>query len=616
MTVLGGVAGSADDPRRVVSAILAGQHIYAHGPPEIEVSEHATFGASGARYLAVNPRWLLVADARLDNALELAKAVGIESPQSTSMTEILLAAWDKWGEDCFQYVLGDFALAIYDREIRSLTLARDATGQRPLFYKSTNGTTAFASMPSGLVQIFQQSGPNLAVLARHQANLLQADSQSFFTGIERVMPGEVVRFTGGNVDRRLHWQPTIHPERDDGTRDYVGAYRQLLDTAVGSRIPEGNDAFGCHLSSGYDSSAVTGTAARLVDPARLTAFTSAPLSGSDAQVIRHRFSDESSLAAETVRMHGIRHVIIRETEPLFDVIERQVELFQSPQFNPFNMIWWTEIRRRATELGIDTILTGEIGNLTLNASGLRTLSALVASGQWRRWWREASLGVQRSDIRWRGVLVTSFQPWLPLGVWRRLRQAVLGIPPAEELSFLQRHWYERLRPELDAPLATGDPYQDRLDLIRLVDPGAHRKAAAADGIEELDPMSDRRLIEFSLQLPYEKLFQDGQPRPLARAALRDRVPASVLDMQIRGLQGTDWHLRISQQMAREVLERIGPHPLVGDLLDLAKLRAAIEKWPSGDWNSYPILRKYRDGVTGALATGLFLICFGANCGRA
>lgn len=609
MTAIGGVVGAAADLPRLCSSILAAQRPYGAQSTSIEIGPAAALGTSADGSVAGDGRWLVVADSRLDNAGEVARAVGLGT---ASDAQLLLAAWTKWGEDALQRILGDFAFAVYDRASRKLSLARDPTGQRPLFYKSTNGATAFASMPSGLADIFARSGPNLGLLARTHADLPHRDEQSFFEGIQRVLPGEVVHVDGHSTVRRLYWQPCIEPQPNDSGEDYVEPYRALLDTAVVARMAGRSNPFGCHLSSGFDSSAVTGTAARLLhDPNELIAFTAAPLPGSDGQLPRHRFADESRLATETARMHGLRHVIVRETAPLFDVIERQTERMQAPQLSPFNLAWGTEIRRRASELGIDTILTAEIGNLTLNASGLRTLSRLVASGDWGRWWREASLAVRRSDMRWRGVILNSFGPWLPRAAWTGLRRAFLGIPDSGEICFIRPDWLRQFEGGAGPVRPGGDPYGDRLDVIRLNDLGLYRKAAEADGIEERDPMSDRRIIEFSLRLPHDQLFRDGQPRPLARAALSDRVPPSVLNLKRRGMQGTDWHLRIDQQKARDVLEGIAPNPLVQELLDLPKLRRAIDDWPTGDWNHYRVFLKYRDRLTGALATGIFLTRFSA-----
>lgn len=211
--------------------------------------------------------------------------------------------------------------------------------------------------------------------------------------------------------------------------------------------------------------------------------------------------------------------------------------------------------------------------------------------------------------------MTSFEPWMPAAMRSSIRQIFQQIPPAEEMAFLRGHWDRQVRSEAAGNLSTGNPYRDRLNVIRLNDLGLHRKAAEAEGLSERDPMSDRRLIEFSLTLPYEQLFKDGVPRPLARRALSDRVPQSVLNLQLRGMQGADWHLRVSQQEAHQVFETISANAEVDELLDLPKLSAAIDAWPTGDWNSYRVFRTYRDGVIGALALGIFLVRFNEICRR-
>jgi asparagine synthase (glutamine-hydrolysing) len=151
-------------------------------------------------------------------------------------------------------------------------------------------------------------------------------------------------------------------------------------------------------------------------------------------------------------------------------------------------------------------------------------------------------------------------------------------------------------------------YRDRLEVIRRNDSGAMRKPAfAQSGIVEIDPMADRRLVEFSLTLPPDQLLRNGQSRPLARAALADRVPAEVLNSPVRGLQSADWYLRFKQSDAWGVLEEVEPHPAVRDLLDLRQIRRAIEDWPDRDWESRDNGAKYRNGLMSALAVGIFLI---------
>jgi len=257
-------------------------------------------------------------------------------------------------------------------------------------------------------------------------------------------------------------------------------------------------------------------------------------------------------------------------------------------------------------VGAKTMLTGELGNLSLNPGGLANLATYLQAGRWPQWWNEAKASLRRSDVRLRGVLMNSFWPWMPEAGETFLKRRFLGVSGAPETTFLCPEWL-RWSQAAPRPLRVRDSAALRLQMIRRHEVGTVRKAAIADaGVEELDPMADRRLIEFGLRLPPEHLFRDGVARPLARTALADRLPASVLQSSTRGLQGADWFTKISRESASQALETISSSAGVKDLLDITALKTAIESWPDGDWNSAACVTKYRTGLTRALSAGLFI----------
>ena len=153
----------------------------------------------------------------------------------------------------------------------------------------------------------------------------------------------------------------------------------------------------------------------------------------------------------------------------------------------------------------------------------------------------------------------------------------LGQPPWLSSCFV--------RPELlkQVPVARSaehSPAAERLRIIRSFDTGVFRKGSLAmNGVDERDPTADRRLIEFSLQLPPEQLLQHRVFKPLARAALEDRVPQFVLDAPVRGYQGADWFSRLAQADALAVLEEVSSSHGVQELLDLPRLRQRAAMWP-------------------------------------
>src|ERR1700691_651370 len=94
----------------------------------------------------------LVADVRLDNRVELGAELGLSHEDTIVMadSDMLLAAWQRWRERCVDHLSGGFSFAVWNEAEQCLFLARDHTGERPLFYATSARGFAFASMPKGL----------------------------------------------------------------------------------------------------------------------------------------------------------------------------------------------------------------------------------------------------------------------------------------------------------------------------------------------------------------------------------------------------------------------------------------------------------------------------------
>src|SRR5579859_2608535 len=99
--------------------------------PEDAYDRQPLIGAGG--------RFVLIADVRLDNRGELAESLGIRQATTLSDAAILLAAYEKWEEECLGRLVGDYAFAVWDAQKRRLLLARDPLGWRPLHYHRGKG---------------------------------------------------------------------------------------------------------------------------------------------------------------------------------------------------------------------------------------------------------------------------------------------------------------------------------------------------------------------------------------------------------------------------------------------------------------------------------------------
>jgi asparagine synthase (glutamine-hydrolysing) len=558
----------------------------------------------------------LVADARLDNRPELEDelAASIGDARRASDAAILGAAWSRWGEGCFDRLLGDYAFAVWHPGERRLVLARDPFGRRPLHYFRSRRLVAFATMPMGLHALAEIPAiPDLGGLAASLALRPETGSTTFFRDVERVEPGSLVVAHPDQIVSRRHYVPRVPPPTPGGAQAVAEALREQLDRAVAARLRGTEGRTGAQLSSGWDSAAVATTAARLLASSgeRLTAFTACPRPGYAGAAPARRHADESAGAAAVAAMHpNIDHVLVAGAgrSPLED-LDRDQALNGRPSLNPCNHLWFNDINRAARSQGVQVLLTGDFGNLGLTDDGLDSLAELALTGRWLSWWRLATAAVANGDMRWRGVLAASFEWRAPAGLTRSLRR-VLGAAP----SRAGRH--SALRPEVWArlsPRAALERPADRASrvvaaLTRLELSGFAKGALAAYGVDLRDPLTDRRLLEFCFSIPSEHLAVDGRPRGLARRVLADRLPASVLNARTRGYQGADWHEGLTADragVARD-LERFAAVPAAADILDLDRLRTLLRRWPEGGWESEAVLDDYRAALLRGVAVGRFL----------
>lgn len=570
--------------------------------------------------LSADQRFALTADVRLDNRAELGDAFRLESGRLAGLadSDILFLALSRWGEAAVERIAGDYAFAWYDAAEKRLTLARDPLGQRPLFWHRGPDFIAFSSMPKGLHAAGVPRRPNQRAVGRFLASLPQQDEDSFFEGISRVPPGQVVRLSRSGAESRRFWQPERRLLRLRSEGEYVEAFRAELDRAVASRLRSASAPVASHLSAGWDSSAVTATAARLLAPAegRLVAFTAVPGRGGSFGAPRHRFADEGPMAARTAALYpNVEHVLV-ETPPRSAIgdLDFYAGMFERPLFNICNHPWLAAIRSAARARGASVLLTGEIGNWTISASPSTLLAEYLRQGRWRDWWREARAMMRGGDARLRGVAASSFGPWMPDFVWKRLR-GLSSAPELAALSTLHPRLRETLgREQIERDIGPSsrpkDDFAHRMAAFHEMDFGDYRKGVLGGwGIDKRDATADIRLIEFCLSLPVEAMLKDGVRRPLARAALSDRLPPELLDQRAKGYQAADWAQALTRDLpaVRDLVERIAADELAASLIDIGRLRAMVAEWPSAGWEDLRTIGRYRVSLLHTLSAGHFML---------
>ena len=571
-------------------------------------------------------RLTLVADIRLDNRNELIAALGLPSGDAAELCDaaILLASWERWDEGALDRMVGDFAFALWHAPAQKLLLARDFLGQRPLHYHRGKGFFAFGSMPKGLHALAEvPNAPDEDMIAEFVTLTPHRGPHSYFKGIDRVEPAHLVTVMRDSLTARRYWQPQrASAAAARKHHDYVEGVRYHLDQATRSRLRGAAGAVGAHLSAGFDSAAVTATAARLLAPGggKVVAFTAVPRQGYDGPVPRNLIGDEGPLAAATAAMYpNIEHVPIRSGQRSpFDGLDRSLFLFNRPVLNPSNLIWMDAINRAARERKLTVMLVGQRGNMTLSYNGVELLPELLRQGRLIALCRQASKLVAKKEFRWRGVLARTFGPFVPIWLWQWLNETVRG--QKQDVLFYTAIRAERLA-ELDLEARARErgldfsyrPWQDgfamRLWVMQRNDPGNYNKGYLGGwGIDHRDPLADKRLVEYCLSIPTEEYLANGVTRALAKRALADRLPQAVLNERKRGYQAVDWHegLTAARPEIAVELERLVACAPAARALDLARMKRLAENWPASGWGTYNVMRQYRQALLRGIAAGHFL----------
>ncbi len=177
-----------------------------------------------------------------------------------SDTEVIVHAFEEWGDDCFERFNGQWAVALWDTRSRRLTLSRDRVGVRPLFLHESNGVVRFASEVKA---IFADRDIRRAInpqgLGQTFTYWASVAPQSVFEGVQELRPGTVRTYLDdGTVRERLYWYP-VYPTHDAGEYPYAideatDLLRAKLLEATRLRMVRADVPVGSYLSGGIDSS--------------------------------------------------------------------------------------------------------------------------------------------------------------------------------------------------------------------------------------------------------------------------------------------------------------------------------------------------------------------------
>ena len=503
-------------------------------------------------------------DGRLDNRDELIRALRGGPAQGTSDAAIAAAAYDRWQNGCFRRLLGDWALAAWNPQEVTLTLAKDFCGVRPLYYTIDKAAVTWSSLLSAVIEL---SGCRFILDEEYLASWIVAHpsaSRTPYSSVHAVPPASYVLIQNGNAVTRTYWE--FDPEKRISYKTdarYEEHFLAAFSEAVRRRLRSDSPVL-AELSGGMDSSSIVCVADRLL----------------------------AEGAAETRALHTVSYYSDAEPNwderPYFQKVEAQrrqtgchINVSTEPSFpeeypcgrivfSPDGYRLRTAAAERFAELLTSynhrVLLSGLGGDEVLGGAPSPSieLADLLATGHLRRFFRQM--------VRWALLDRTPIFQLMAETVTLFLPPALGGLrhpnplPTWFETNFTRGHRLATQQPRPRFYVFGHLPsFQNNLETLEaLRSQIAHSVLPSEPPYEKRYPFLDRDLLEFLYAVPRSQLLRPGQRRSLMRRALVGIVPEEVLNRRRKAFVvrspmidlSSNW-MRLSELASDMVSARLG-----------------------------------------------------------
>lgn len=503
-------------------------------------------------------RYVLVFNGEIYNYQSVKAALPDYPFRSKSDSEVILAAYARWGAACLDRLNGMFAFAIWDRERSELFVARDRLGVKPFYYYMAPGIFVFASelraiLASGLAEakLNPAGARNFLMYQSVYAPL------TIVKDVLRLMPGEYGVLKDGHFERNVYWRIERAPRPDavddpDAVRKQI---RALLADSVEIRMLS-DVPLGAFLSGGIDSSAIVGL---------MSECSTQPVNTFSINFEEPEF-DESRYSSLIARRFNTRHtpLVVRAADFL-DTLTDALDALDTPSGDGFNSYLISRITRNA---GISVALSG-IGGDELFAGYPSFLYWLRLR---RQWWWHLPTGIRRPVASMLGHFdqharlmrlsdILSARSPLIEEIYPSIRQVLAPaqtqvlLPGSEPLTDPVKEMLAARRTELEQlPLLSQYTIAELLGYACNVLLKDTDQMSMASALEVREPFFDYRLIEYVIHVP-DHIKHPHFPKKLLVESLGSLLPDEIVHRPKKGFS-LPWKLWLRHELRDWCQERI------------------------------------------------------------
>jgi asparagine synthase (glutamine-hydrolysing) len=445
-----------------------------------------------------------------------------------SDTEVILAAYDQWKEECLQQFDGMFAFAIWDEQEQTLFTARDRFGEKPFYYFFDGEQFVFASEMKALWAAGVEKKIKHSMLlnyiglgwVKNPADL----SQTFYENINSLPQSHYLKLdmrTGKN-EIGQYWDLDKESQTTLSEAEAIEQFQQLFNTSIKRRLRSDVEV-GTSLSGGLDSSSIAATISQLqTNNHKLQTFTASfPGFGKDETAYAKQVADQFQLQ---------HHLVTPTAETLFNDIERLMHQQEEP-FQSSSIYAQYKVYELAKQQGIKVILDGQGADETL-AGYHKYIHWFLQeksreSGTVNRELEAFAANNISVDWSWKNKLAARFPDIAAVQLENKANKELLNnkfiANNYRKTNFNKKSIFKPTVAKLNDLLYYNTMRLGLEELLRYAD-----RNSMAHGVEVRLPFLSHDLVQFIFSLPSHYKIQNGFTKYILRESMKQALPSSIV----------------------------------------------------------------------------------------
>lgn len=548
------------------------------------------------------------------NYLELKQEIGTQKFRTSSDTEVILRAYEQWGEKCVDHFRGMFAFALWDEKKQTLFCARDRFGIKPFYYVIVDDVLFFASEIKVLLPFVKDIATDMEGFKDYLTFQFCLGDKTLFQGIRELMPAHIMTVSRGDVNIHRYWQVYYNLDWYHTDKYFMEKLDEVLLDSVKYHV-RSDVPIGGYVSGGIDSSAISAIASEMVGSENFNGFVGKFSEG--------RIYDESQFAEDVAKENDFKlYQRIITSNDFVENIEKVIYHLDMPVAGPGSFCQYMIAETASSHRKV--VLGGQGGD---EIFGGYTRYLMAYFEQCIKGAIDGTMNSGKFIVTYQSIIpnlicLKNYKPMLKefwsKGLFepedRRYYSLVNRSAAITDCVRMEHcgnyNSYEIFEKIFNSSNVNSSSYFDRMthfDFKTLLPALLHveDRMSMAHGLESRVPLLDHRIIELAATIPANFKLKDGDMKHIFKQVASEYLPESIKNRTDK----MGFPIPLNQWMKGELRDYV--HDILGsskalgrNLIDNSKVLERIETEPAFGRN-----------IWGMLSLELWQKCFHDNAAR-